>query len=68
MNPANDPDLVLDTLLETADELKVDLSESFIRDTYALFADYQFLESESRVVLERLRDLIQTEISEEATT
>ena len=66
MNQANNPDLVLDTLLETAAELKVDLSESFIRDTYALFADYQFLESESRVVLDKLRDLTETEISEEA--
>ncbi len=61
----NGRDFVLDTLIETAIEMNVDLSEDFIRSSYELFAGYQFSESELKNVTDKLRDLLQKEISDE---
>ena len=61
----NGRDFVLDTLIETAKEMNVDLSEDFIRSSYELFAGYQFSESELKNVTDKLRDLLQKEIADE---
>jgi hypothetical protein len=62
MNDNGKDDLVLETLLETAAELNVDLSETFVRETYALFADYQFSESERNKAVDKLRELLEIEM------
>lgn len=62
MNDNGNDDLVLETLLETAAELNVDLSETFVRETYALFADYQFSEFERNKAVDKLRELLEIEI------
>jgi propanediol dehydratase small subunit len=61
----NGRDFVLETLIETAKEMNVDLSEDFIRSSYELFAGYQFSESELKNVTDKLRDLLQKEITDE---
>jgi propanediol dehydratase small subunit len=61
----NGRDYVLETLIETAKEMNVDLSEDFIRSSYELFAGYQFSESELKNVTDKLRDLLQKEITDE---
>jgi len=65
MDPTIETDLVLDTLLETAKEMNVEISDQFITATYTLFAGYQFSENELDTVTDHLRDLLQNEIASE---
>ena len=67
MDQSIEPDLVLETLIETAKEMNAEISDQFIKATYTLFAGYQFSENELEKVTDHLRDLLQKEIATEIT-